>query len=223
MLGLEHALDADHVVAVSTIVAEGGGIRRGAGVGALWGAGHTAALLAAGLPLLLFRVALPASLGLSLEAGVGVMLIALGLHTLAGWRRRQPHAHVHVHDGVPHVHFHTHAEGSHHRHGHGRPAGGLRPFLVGSVHGLAGSGAVTLLVAGAAPSVAAGVLYVVCFGLGTVVGMTLTSTLIGLPFALGLRSFRRAQAALRLVAGVLSVALGAAIVAEMGQALAARW
>lgn len=209
------------MVAVSTIVAEGGGIRRGAGVGALWGAGHTVALLVAGLPLLLFRIALPASIGLSLEVGAGVMLIALGLRTLVGWRRRQAHAHVHVHDGVPHVHFHTHAGGAHHRHAHGRPTGGLRPFLVGTVHGLAGTGAVTLLVAGAAPSPAAGVLYVLCFGLGTLLGMILASTLLALPFALGLRSLRRAQAGLRLTAGVLGVTLGVALVAESGYALVA--
>ena len=190
VFGLKHATEGDHVVAVSTIVSRQRNVWRSTFVGALWGAGHTASLLIAGVIVLSLRVAIPERVSNWLEFSVALMIIGLGAAAL--WRsllkRRDVHVHEHSHDGVSHVHIHFHeSETRDHTarpHSHVVSAVGLKPILIGAVHGLAGSGALTLLVLTQIESAWVGFFYLAVFGLGSILGMMLMSGLIGLPFAL---------------------------------------
>lgn len=219
VFGLKHATEVDHVVAVSTIVSQHRNVTRSALVGALWGAGHTAALLITGVVVLLLRVAIPEQVSNWLEFGVALMIIGLG--AMALWRslrkRDDVHVHEHSHDGVPHVHIHfhesetRHAEARHHNrrpHNHAVTAIGLKPVLIGTMHGLAGSGALTLLVLTQIQSPWVGFFYLAIFGLGSIIGMILMSGLIGLPFALTARNVGRVHRHLQTTAAGLSIAFG---------------
>src|SRR5262245_55256858 len=178
-LGLQHSFDADHLVAMSTMVGRSGSVPRAAVVGAIWGLGHTAALLAAALAVIALRVSVAPAMAATLEVGVGVMLIVLGgdvlLHALGGALRI--HSHANVQEGGEHRHPHEHTH----------PGTIRRPFFVGVVHGLAGSAALMLAVLGTIGDAWTGLLYVAVFGCGTIVGMLALSTLLGLPFVLGAR------------------------------------
>lgn len=211
VLGLRHALDPDHLVAVSTIVSEHKSIARSSLVGTFWGLGHTASLLAMSVVILLLRTSIPEHTSLWLELPVALMLVVLGINTLwrtlreRGW---QVHTHVHSHErGTPHSHIHLHAQDEHiHRHHLFRV--GRRPFLVGLVHGVAGSAAITLAVVATIPSVALGLIYIAVFGIGSIGGMLLMSAMIGLPFALTARRFSILNGGIRLLAGLFSVLFG---------------
>src|SRR5262249_9036063 len=145
--GLRHALDPDHMVAVSTIVSEHKSLARSSLVGTFWGLGHTTSLLAVGLAVMLLKISIPRHLELWLEMAVAAMLVILGLGVLVGLARNrglQLHTHSHTHDGEPphsHLHLHAHDE---HQHRHRIFRLGRKPFVVGMVHGMAGSAAVTL-------------------------------------------------------------------------------
>jgi sulfite exporter TauE/SafE len=209
LLGLEHALDADHVVAVSTLVSQTKSIKRSSLFGVFWGLGHTTTLFVVGLLILVFKLAIPPRLALSFEFLVGVMLVALGLDVLRKVWREDPHIHTHQHeDGVTHTHLHSHADDGGHHHQH-------RSFLVGLVHGLAGSSALMLLVLTTVDSVWLGVIFILVFGAGTIVGMLITSTLIALPFK-WMTNFAGIDRILRLAAGVISVGLGVVIMIRIG-------
>ena len=221
-LGLKHATEADHLVAVSTIVSEERSVWRSSVVGALWGVGHTAALFAAGLVLILLRVSIPERIRSALELAVALMIVLLGTRILflVLRRRRDVHVHAHAHGGRTHTHLHFHErEDAHeavetHAVSHARHRGlwGWRPVLVGMVHGLAGSAALTLFVLtevlGGGGSRLLGFAYLLIFGLGSIGGMLLMSALISLPFVLTASRFRRIETPVRLVAGCLSVAFG---------------
>jgi ABC-type nickel/cobalt efflux system permease component RcnA len=210
VLGLRHALDPDHVAAVSTILSDRRSLRRSSLVGAFWGLGHALALLVAGGALLVLRLSVPPVVERWMESAVAVMLVALGAAALcSGLRGVTLHAHAHAHDGREHVHLHAHPahgpSGHHHRH----PLGvGLRPFLVGTVHGLAGSGAVAVLALSAAPTVAAGLAYILALGLGAVAGMLALSTLLSLPLSLLPQRHAELHRRFQLLAGGCTVALG---------------
>lgn len=208
--GIRHALEADHVVAVSAIVTAHRSVWRSALVGAFWGIGHTAALLVAGLVLIGLKRQMPAGLAAGLEACVAAIIVALGVGVLLQLRRSATiHVHVHEHDGRPHAHLHVHARGHEHvHHHHGLPAWGLRPLAVGIVHGLAGSGAVTVLVMQSLRSVSDGLLYMVVFGAGTIAGMLLMSGVLSVPLALAAGRYERLHRGLCALAGMGSVAFG---------------
>ena len=214
VFGLKHATEVDHVVAVSTIVSRHRSVWRSALVGAMWGAGHTAALLVTGAIVLLLRVAIPARVGNWLEFGVALMIIGLGVAAL--WRallkRKDVHVHEHSHDGVSHVHVHFHENETRHQasktHSHAVAAVGLKPVLIGTMHGLAGSAALTLVVLTQIDSALVGFFYLLIFGLGSIVGMILMSGLIGLPFALTSRNVNRVHHHLQTTAAGLSIAFG---------------
>jgi ABC-type nickel/cobalt efflux system permease component RcnA len=215
VFGLKHATEADHIVAVSTIVSEQRSLWRSATVGALWGVGHTAALILVGIIVLALRVAVPESVASWLEFGVALMIVALGTSALlrALSRRRDVHLHKHRHDGVAHIHLHFHEQGNEHEgrvaaHSHAVSRLGLKPFLVGAMHGLAGSAALTLLVLTQVESAALGLLYLAVFGIGSIAGMLLMSGLIGLPFALSARRFSGMHYGLQTAAGALSIVFG---------------
>lgn len=210
VMGVRHALDPDHVVAVSAIVSEQGSLRRSSLVGTFWGLGHALSLLAAGGALLALKLSVPARAAIWLEGAVGAMLVLLGVSTLRaalhGWRL---HAHRHAHDGREHVHLHAHRPGAEAAHHHAHPLGfGLRPFMVGVVHGLAGSAGAALLALGAAPSARAGLAYMGMLGLGSVAGMVGLSSLLSLPLALLSKRYTRLHLRFQLLAGACSLALG---------------
>src|SRR6185503_18812436 len=222
VFGLKHATEVDHVVAVSTIVSEHRNVLRSALVGGLWGAGHTAALVIVGALVLIFRVAVPLPVANWLEMGVALMIIALGVWgVIKVFRKRADvHLHRHSHDGQSHVHIHFHEHGTEHApastslqltetkpssHSHAISQVGFKPLLVGAMHGLAGSAALTLLVLTQIQSVWLGLVYLAVFGLGSTVGMLLMSGLIGLPFALSGRRLTSINYGLQTAAGCLSV------------------
>jgi len=216
VFGLRHATEVDHVVAVSTIVSQHKNVLRSAAVGAMWGAGHTASLLVIGALVLLLRVAIPERVSGWLEFGVALMIIGLGISAL--WRalRRssEVHVHQHSHDGQSHkhVHFHEkqtrHKPSSHSAHSHDVSRIGWKPLLIGTMHGVAGSGALTLLVLTQISSPWVGMLYLGIFGVGSIVGMLLMSGLIGLPFALTSRNLTHVHHRLQTVAAILSICFG---------------
>jgi len=216
VFGLRHATEVDHVVAVSTIVSQHKNVLRSAAVGAMWGAGHTASLLVIGALVLLLRVAIPERVSGWLEFGVALMIIGLGISAL--WRalRRssEVHVHQHSHDGLSHkhVHFHEkqtrHEPSSHSAHSHDVSRIGWKPLLIGTMHGVAGSGALTLLVLTQISSPWVGMLYLGIFGVGSIVGMLLMSGLIGLPFALTSRNLTHVHHRLQTVAAILSICFG---------------
>jgi ABC-type nickel/cobalt efflux system permease component RcnA len=220
VFGLKHATEVDHVVAVSSIVSEHRSLWRSALVGGLWGAGHTFSLVLVGLVVLVFKVTIPPRVGNWLEFGVALMIIALGVMALARVLRKRAdvHLHRHAHDGASHVHVHFHEQGTEHAtgkvgptrssHSHAIARMGFKPLLVGAMHGLAGSAALTLLVLTRIQSVSLGLLYLALFGLGSTFGMLLMSGLIGLPFALSSRRLSSFNYGLQTVAGSLSVAFG---------------
>jgi len=212
VLGLQHATEADHLAAVSTIVSEKKNLFTASLVGGLWGVGHTISLFVVGLLVILLKFQISESLEAKLEACVGAMLVLLGLNALRKlFQASKVHVHSHEHDGHKHVHIHTHgqegAEPSHHR---------LSPrsVVIGMVHGLAGSAALMLLVVPTISSQALAILYILIFGIGSIGGMMAMSFLIGLPFHFTAGRFEILNRGIRLVAGVFSLCLGSSIIYE---------
>src|SRR5947208_7803885 len=152
-LGLRHASDPDHVVAVSTLVAatrERAG--RAAGLlGAAWGLGHATTLLLFGVPVVLASAYLPATVPSLAEASIGLIIVALAVRLLVRWRRGAFHAHMHQHDGSNHLHVHSHLDGAEHQHAHAVRSP-RQSFGIGLVHGTAGSAGVAVLIIAAVPS-----------------------------------------------------------------------
>jgi len=218
VLGLKHAVEADHVAAVSTIASEQPSIIRSSFVGAFWGVGHTISLLLAGAAIVVFHINISSRISLALEFAVGVMLVVLGSGALLKlWRGGHLHIHVHKHGGRLHAHPHIHEQQKHEAtHSHHGLKLHRRPLIVGMIHGLAGSGALMLLVLStiSQPHVALG--YVLTFGIGSTGGMMLMSVLIGLPAMLTAHRFGRANAILRGLAAGFSIVLGAAIAYDIG-------
>jgi ABC-type nickel/cobalt efflux system permease component RcnA len=216
VFGLKHATEVDHVVAVSTIVSQHKNVFRSALVGLMWGAGHTASLLIVGAIVLALRVAIPESVSRWMEFGVALMIIALGVSALSRVLRGSNHVHMHQHshDGRSHVHIHFHESETKHEpatrstHSHTISRIGWKPVLIGTMHGLAGSGALTLLVLTQISSPWIGFLYLAIFGLGSMVGMLLMSGLIGFPFALTSRQLTSAHYRLQTVAALFSIGFG---------------
>jgi len=210
VLGLKHALDPDHMVAVSTIVSESKSVKRSSLVGMFWGVGHTMSLLCAGIVVIALKVQISERVALWMEFAVALMLIFLGLkatlRSLGGWKL---HRHRHTHDGSTHAHLHLHREGDEQAHRHRHLIGvGARPFFVGMVHGMAGSAALTLLVLATIPSALAGLIYIAVFGLGSVGGMLIMSSLISLPFVLTRKRFNVLSEGLQVAVGLFSLSFG---------------
>ena len=189
LLGMRHATDPDHVVAVTTIVSQQKSLGRAARTGVLWGVGHTATILLVGGAIIVLKVqlsAIPARVGLSLEFAVAVMLVVLGLLTLAGGERR-------VADST------------------------ARPLTVGFVHGLAGSAAVaTLPQVALIPNPLWALAYLGVFGVGTIAGMLLITVSIAAPSLLALNHFAGLNRTLRIASGVASIAFGLFLAHRIG-------
>jgi sulfite exporter TauE/SafE len=217
ILGIKHALDADHVIAVSTIVSEHQSLKWASLIGAFWGLGHTTTLFVVGVLVIGLRLTIPPRLALGLEFLVALMLVVLGLNIL--WRSfsvEKIHLHAHAHNPETHAHFHFH-ESRKEDHSHSHPFKSMRkPFLVGMVHGLAGSAALMLLVLTTIPSPLSGLAYIVIFGLGSVGGMLVLSSMIGLPFILTAQRFTALNRWIRVLAGGASVVFGLILGWEIG-------
>ena len=241
LLGMRHATDPDHVIAVTTIVSRQQSIRRAGLIGILWGIGHTLTILFVGAAIILFNLAIPPRVGLTMEFAVGLMLIFLGILNLTGvtqWitNRFTP---AHTHAGVVHAHPHKHGVDAHaHIHGHNpevhmhfeqKPEGNLqkalariglyqllRPLVVGLVHGLAGSAAVALLVLATIRDPRWAIVYLLVFGVGTIAGMMLITMIIAAPFAYTGKRFTNFNRSLTVASGLISVAFGLFITVHIG-------
>ncbi|MFN7928320.1 MAG: urease accessory protein UreH [Blastocatellia bacterium] len=223
LFGLKHALDADHLAAVSTIVSERKSWLSSSLIGGLWGLGHTASLLLAGVVVLFLKIPISEQVERTLEMGVGVMLIGLGMNALVKLARGgKLHLHKHEHGGHQHVHPHLHdaataaAHPAHDTSHHGYKIG-QRPYWIGMLHGLAGSAALMLLVLSTIQSAGLGFLYIAVFGIGSVGGMMLMSTLLSLPFHLTATRFTQLNWLARVAAGLFSVGFGAVMIWEKGK------
>ncbi|MCE9602476.1 MAG: high-affinity nickel-transport family protein [Gemmatimonadetes bacterium] len=183
LLGLRHATDSDHVVAVTAIVSRERSLGRAAGVGALWGIGHTLTLLVVGGAIVTFRLVIPPRVGLALEFGVALMLVVLGFTNL---RARDD-----------------------------APRAAVRPFLVGLVHGLAGSAAVSLLVLATIRGTFDALIYLFVFGLGTIIGMMAVTMLLAAPTLFAGARVTRFRSGIRVAAGALSIAFGLMLAREL--------
>ncbi|MDO8567891.1 MAG: sulfite exporter TauE/SafE family protein [Dehalococcoidales bacterium] len=239
LLGVRHAFDADHLVAVSTIVSEYRNPLRAIWIGVSWGLGHTTTLLLCGAALLFLNLRLPESVSTLMEYLVGGMLILLGVQTLLAFRRRKVHFHSHHHQDdnlETHRHFHSHEKTSEHVHhnpsrweslsrlliagvtpGEHQANGIMKPFfrlksyLVGTVHGLAGSAALMLLVLAGMRSTWSGVVYILVFGLGTALSMAVISIFISLPFSASGR-LPQLNRVIGLTAGIVSIIFGLVLI-----------
>ena len=225
LLGLKHATDADHVVAVSTIVSEYRNAWKGIWVGASWGLGHTTPLLVLGIVILLLKdVALSRYEPIApvFEFGVGVMMVFLGLQVFWNLRRGRLHVHEHQHDARAHLHIHGTHEASEEAvslesHGFfkpGRPFFRAKSYLIGIIHGLAGSAAVMLVLLPQITSFAVGFGYLLLFGVGTILSMAATTLVLGVPFAMSGR-FQSLNRSIAGIAGAASVLFGGALMSDI--------
>ncbi|HXK17481.1 MAG TPA: sulfite exporter TauE/SafE family protein [Polyangiaceae bacterium] len=208
-LGMRHATDSDHVIAVTTIVSRAKSARAALWVGALWGLGHSATILTVGGAIVLFGWVIPPRLGLSMEMSVAVMLIVLGAMNLSGAltqinRVAHPHAHQHPLEQRPAEHVHV------------RMLGPLRPLFIGVVHGLAGSAAIALLVLTTIKSASMALLYLAVFGAGTLWGMMLLTFAMSLPIAALSSRFGNVERFLSRATGLVSVAFGLFLAYRIG-------
>src|SRR5262249_27467853 len=201
LLGMQHALEADHIAAVSSIAARRTEVGDIVKHGLTWGLGHTLTLLVFAGAAILLGHAIPEQVAGPLETAVGVMLVGLGAHLL--WRLWRDRVHLHAHrhdDGTVHIHAHSHAgetvphERAPHTHAHGFR---WRTLLVGLMHGMAGSAALLVLTVSQAPSAAAALGYIALFGIGSMIGMGLLSTVIAVPIAISARWLTRANRVLQ--------------------------
>jgi high-affinity nickel permease len=241
-LGMRHATDPDHVIAITTIVTRQQKLARAALTGAFWGIGHTLTILVVGAAIIIFEVVIPTRLGLSMELSVGFMLILLGVMNVAGFVRAMPsaamqengqpgviHSHPHAHGDYIHSHPHGHSPESHPHRPNRTPLAlmdrlfgklavyrPIRPFVIGVVHGLAGSAAVALLVLTTIPNPRWAVAYLLLFGLGTVAGMMLITMSIASAFTFLGRGRAKFSQRLAFVSGLLSLAFGMLLVYQIG-------
>lgn len=214
LMGMQHALEADHVAAVSSVVSHARSARRIVRHGVVWGVGHTLTLgLVAGLAVVT-GWAISDRLSIWLEGAVGVMLVLLGVHVLYRLGRDRVHFHMHRHDdGAIHLHAHSHAGEAARAHGfrheHEHPQGlPVRTLLVGMMHGLAGSAALVVLTASTIDDPLTGLLYVVLFGVGSIMGMAALSALIAVPLVWTAKALTAVNRLLQGSVGAATAALG---------------
>lgn len=210
LLGLRHASDPDHLAAVTTLIASDEERAGKAGLlGILWGAGHGTALVLIGLPLVLAGRYLPGPVQAGAEVLIGVIIIILAARLLLRWRRGLYHAHAHSHDGEhPHIHLHSHRQSEGHEHAHAAPyRTPLSAYGIGLVHGIGGSGGLTLLLLSTISDKAEATGALLVFAAGTAISMAVLSTVFGLVIAGG--PIRQRFDRVAPVLGVLSMAFGA--------------
>ncbi|PVW14642.1 HoxN/HupN/NixA family nickel/cobalt transporter [Marixanthomonas spongiae] len=244
-LGMRHATDPDHVIAVSTILDKEPSLKKASKIGIFWGIGHSFTILVFGGVVILFSIVIPEKLSMGLEMGVAFMLIILGLWNLRGFQKWMNinfgskanksndgyvHSHPHSHGDYIHTHPHGHNPENHghkakdvptskldKKFGHNKIYHNLRPVIIGVIHGFAGTAALTLMIIPLIKSAWMALIYLVIFGLGTIVGMMLITGAIALPFVYGkgkLAIFNTSN--LRILAGTASLLFGMYMVYEIG-------
>lgn len=207
LLGLRHALDTDHVAAVSTVLAERPSLLASGAVGLSWGIGHTLTLLFIGSIVLISGLHIPDGFEPIAESGVGILLIVLGASLALKLYRERWHVHSHLHDGAPHVHFHSHQRQDDHSHRHWM-AESIRPLCIGMVHGVAGSAALMLMILSTTKAIGTGLLSILVFGLGSIIGMMVIGLTISVPVIYSRSISRRLFGAVQGLAGITSVSVG---------------
>jgi high-affinity nickel-transport protein len=233
-LGMRHATDPDHVIAVTTIVSNQKNSMRAALIGAFWGLGHTLTIFVVGTGIILFNLVIPVRVGLSMELSVAVMLIILGVWNVAGFLRSVPdgssqnhteekvtHSHVHSHGTLTHDHPHVHQPQGQGHSSENIPLDWMdrlfgkvslyqyiRPLVVGIVHGLAGSAAVALLVLTTIRNTHWAIAYLLIFGVGTIAGMMLITMSIASAFTMMGKGRQKFSRRLALASGLLSLGFG---------------
>lgn len=205
VLGIEHSFEPDHVAAVSTIVTRSRSPLRSIFTGAAWGTGHTVALFAAGLLIVLVKVQLLELYTGMLELAVGLMLVVMGCWSIYRIGESRIHFHAHTHNGRAHAHLHSHKGSTDHEHTH-------VPFAVGIVHGLAGSGGLTVLALATMADLSQALAFILVFGVGLVLGMSLVSSALTAPIALAAKHSRRLTVGLAGAAGLASTLLGITLI-----------
>jgi high-affinity nickel permease len=214
LLGLRHALDADHLAAVSTVLAERPSWVASGAVGLWWGIGHTITLMMVGAVVLALGLRIPQNFEVLAESGVAVLLLVLGGTLGMKVYRERWHVHSHRHDGEEHVHFHSHQVQQGHRHRHWMTSS-IRPLCIGMAHGLAGSAAVMLMILSATERMAQGLFSIGMFGAGSIVGMMTIGVTISLPIVFSLRISRRVFLALQGCASLASLCVGLGMLAKL--------
>ncbi len=218
LLGMQHALEADHIAAVSSIAARRTEVGDIVKHGLTWGLGHTLTLFVFAGAAILLGHALPEQWSRPIETAVGIMLVGLGAHVLWQLWRDRVHFHAHSHHGAVHIHAHSHAGESvphvraPHAHAHGFR---WRTLLVGLMHGMAGSAALLVIAASQAASPVYGLAYVALFGIGSMIGMGALSTLIAVPLAISARWLTWANRGLQAMVGLVTIAIGVTTIVAM--------
>jgi hypothetical protein len=212
LLGMQHALEADHIAAVSSLAARRTDLRDIVKHGLTWGLGHTLTLFVFAGAAILLGQAIPEQLARPLETAVGIMLVGLGAHVLWQLWRERVHFHQHGHgDGTRHIHVHSHAnetiphQNSAHSHQHGFR---WRTLIVGLMHGMAGSAALLVLAISQVANAAYGMFYILLFGVGSMLGMGVLSVVIAVPLAVSARWLTWANRGLQAVVGTVTIAIG---------------
>lgn len=214
VLGIKHAIEPDHIIAVSTIASQSKKLFRSTLAGVFWGIGHTATLFIIGIILIFMKGEIPEKWAMSLEFLVGIMLVYLGLTTV--FSLKNIHVHQHEHDGEEHKHIHSHIHSGTHEHQHQhKNVSYLKSMLIGLVHGLAGSGAMVLLTMSTVKSVWEAAIYILIFGVGTIIGMLFFTTLIGLPFVFSAKKVTLNKT-LTQITGSISIVFGVYYMYNLG-------
>jgi len=217
LLGFRHAFEPDHLAAVSTLATRQGRLRDACRLGVAWAVGHTASVAVVVAAIVLFGLHLPARLWPAADFLVALLLIALGASVILRYARGRWHLHAHTHDDGPHLHLHSHARGAAHAHRH--PRGDARRSLgFGLVHGLAGSGAILVLLVAAAPTRSAQLAYFAAFAVGTMIGMFAVSLSLAAVMRLASGWGVRWAAVMHLCSATASVVVGFVLVGKVAGA-----
>ncbi|MDO6460924.1 sulfite exporter TauE/SafE family protein [Granulosicoccaceae sp. 1_MG-2023] len=214
LLGMRHAMEADHVAAVATLVRDNHSLRDSLRHGAVWGLGHTITLLLVGAVVIIFGGSLTESIAHWLEFAVGVVLLLLGIDVIRRVYKERVHFHLH-HHGPHEAHFHAHShandrrhDAAAHQHTHSKQALPLRTLVIGLMHGLAGASALIILTINAISSPWMAISYILIFGLGSMLGMALLSVVIAWPLRRSASGMTRLHSGVHYALGVFTAALG---------------
>ncbi len=226
LIGMRHALEADHVAAIATLATRTDSLRGALRQGASWGLGHTVTLFLFGSIVILMDSVLPEQFALKLELAVGFMLVVLGLDVIRKLIQDRIHFHTHRHaGGVQHFHAHSHANqaahkpsGHQHPHSRGFP---VRALLIGLMHGMAGSAALILLTLETIQSPLLGIIYIALFGLGSMLGMAVLSIIIAIPFRRSPRGLTWLHNGIQATVGIATTVLGSYVVLDIGAKISA--
>ena len=224
LVGMRHALEADHAAAVATLATKSQSISHTIKQGVVWGLGHTLTLILFSSLIFLLESVVPERLAQGLEYLVGCMLVGLGIDVLGKLIKERIHFHIHQHPNQsPHFHAHSHKGESDHTsftHDHAHPQGfPYRALLIGFMHGMAGSAALIILTLQTTLSPLTGFLYIVSFGLGSIAGMAALSFVIAIPLHYSARSFTWLHNGLQGCVGVITIILGATVLLQTGALL----